>query len=158
MEKKTRDFKILSELRKDSRVKLTKLSMDLGIPISTCFEKVKFFRNEMNIRYISLLDFGKLGYPFKVTMIIKANKSKKQELRKFLSEHRNLNTMIKINNGYDYLVEFIYRSIYELEELLQTIEQEFKVQKIETFYEIEEIRKEVFLPKYDSTGVSMDFV
>jgi DNA-binding Lrp family transcriptional regulator len=147
MEKRTRDMMILSELRKNSRIKLTELSEQLGVPISTVFEKVRYFNSKMNVRYISLLDFSRLGYPFRVTLIIKANKSRKDELREYLSNHRNLNNLIKINNGFDYLAEFIYRSIYEFEEMVQALEQEFRTQKIDSYYEIEPIKKEVFVPE-----------
>ncbi len=150
MEKRIRDMRILSELRKNSRIKLTELSDQLGVPISTVFEKVRYFSTKMNVRYISLLDFGKLGYPFRVTLIIKANKSRKDELREYLSNHRNLNNLIKINNGFDYLAEFIYRSIYDFEEMVQTLDQEFRTQKIDSYYEIEPIKKEVFVPDQPS--------
>ena len=58
---------------------------------------------------------------------------------------RNVNSLFKINNNYDFFVEAIFRDINELEEFKEELEIKFKTRKFVLYHLINEIKKESFL-------------
>ena len=59
---KTKDMQILCHLRQDARMPLTKMSKKTHIPVSTIFDKIKTYENNLIVRHTTLIDFGQLGY------------------------------------------------------------------------------------------------
>ena len=58
-----KDLLILSHLRQDARMKLTKMSRATRIPVSTLFDKIRGYQvNSIVSKNASLVDFSKLGY------------------------------------------------------------------------------------------------
>ena len=59
----------------------------------------------------------------------------------------NVNCLYKINNGFDFMAETIFRSMNELEEFLESLDQRFKLVSKQVYFIIEEIAREQFLTK-----------
>jgi DNA-binding Lrp family transcriptional regulator len=58
------DFRILAELEADSKQSLKALSKNLGVPMSTVYDKIKRFeKNGVIKRYSAILDPMKVGRP-----------------------------------------------------------------------------------------------
>jgi len=134
---------LYTALRKNGREKLTVLSKKLNEPVTTLFQRIR--KSTAIQRFTVLLRYDELGYPCITHTIIKVNKNRKEELRKYLKTHSNVNTIYRINNGYDFIVEGIFRSMYDVEQFLDDIH-EFEIQET-THYVLEEIQKEAFLMK-----------
>jgi DNA-binding Lrp family transcriptional regulator len=139
-----KDELILSYLRMNSRETLTNISKKTQIPVSTIFERM---RNENQIirKHTTLVDFGKMGYPTVVNILIKSDKDHKEELKNYLYSNRNVNSFYKVTNGYDFLFECVFRSIFELENFIEHLENKFNIKSKQVLYTVEDIKREGFL-------------
>jgi DNA-binding Lrp family transcriptional regulator len=140
-----RDYLILSHLRTNARLSLTDISKKTRIPISTIYEKLKRGNIEFSLQHTCLLDFAKLGFSTHAKMTLKSDPRMRQGLSDYLVKHSNVNTVYKINNGYDFLIECVFRNLKELEEFAEKLEIEYKVKSYETYFIIDELKREAFL-------------
>ena len=77
-----KDLKILSYLRNDARIPLTKMSKKTQIPVSTIFDKIKVFEEKVIIRHTTLIDFQKLGYSLRANISLKVERNDKEAKQK----------------------------------------------------------------------------
>ena len=140
-----KDMQIIANLRQNSRMSLTKMSRKTAIPVSTIFDKLKVYEGKLIQKHTSLLDFAKLGYNTRANITLKTNKDKREELKQFLTKHQNINSVYKINNGYDFLAEAVFKNIRELEDFLELLEEKFDVTERNVYYIIEDIKREAFM-------------
>ena len=136
---------LMTCLRQNSRASLTSLSKKTGIPISSIFDKLKRRYGSLITRHVSLLDFAQLGFAIKVHMLIKVGKNDKDPCRETLEKFFNINNLFKVNNGYDYLFEALFHNLKELDDFNDALERKFTITKRETYFVIEDIKKESFL-------------
>ncbi|MBS3108100.1 Lrp/AsnC ligand binding domain-containing protein [Candidatus Woesearchaeota archaeon] len=149
MDKK--DLLILSNLRMNARASLTDISKSTKVPISTIFDKLRVHQNEKLIKkHTALLDFNKLGYPVKAKILIKVNKNKKEEIRNFLLYHPNVNSLFQISNGYNFLIEVVFKQISQLEEFSELLEDKYDIRTKQVYFVIEDIKREEFMSKPES--------
>ena len=139
-----KDRKILVELRRDARAQLTHISKQTGIPISTIFDRLRNKVGGVIKRHVALLDFETLGFTTRAHICLKCTKTTRQKTYNMLVNHHNINSLYKINNGYDFLVEAIFRNIKEVEEFIERLEEEYGVRTKQVFYIIDEIAREQF--------------
>jgi DNA-binding Lrp family transcriptional regulator len=142
---KKQDLVLMSYLRQNSRMSLTKLSRKTGIPISSIFDKLKKSTGTIIQKHVSLLDFEKLGFTVKVSVLLKVGKTQRKEAQDLLNKIFNVNTLLKINNGYDFMLEAVFQNLREVEEFFEGLDRKLTVKKKEVFYIIEDIKKEAFL-------------
>jgi len=140
-----KDLILISHLRKNARETLTKLSRKTKIPISTIFDRLKEYENGIIINHATLINFSELGYSTRANIIIKVGKEQREEMKIHLEKSPFVNTAYKINNGYDFMVECIFKNINELHNFVENLEERFEVQDKQVYYVIEEIKKEKFL-------------
>jgi len=141
-----KELLILTHLRADSRKSLAMISRETDIPISTIFDKVNKLGKSMISKYSPLLDFQKLGFGLRVNFVLKANDKKKQELKDFLLINKNVNSMLRLNNDFDFFIEAVFRDMKGLEEFSESLEK-FKIKKKKEFFIIEDLKREEFLTK-----------
>ena len=111
-----KEMLILANLRNNARETLTKMSRKTSIPVSTIFEKLKTYESGLIKKYTSLIDFTKLGYNTRATILVKTTKEYRDKLRQHLLLDKSLNSVYKINNGYDFMLEGIFREIKDVEQ------------------------------------------
>ncbi len=143
-----KDLLLLTHLRQNARETLTKLSRKTNIPISTIYEKLKTYNRDIIKKHTSLIDFSKLGYNARVEVMLRVDKENRDEIRDFLSRKSCINSIFKINNGYDFLVEGIFRNIQEVEDFLELVEDRFKIKQKQVYYIVDEIKREGFMTGY----------
>ncbi len=139
------DMKILSHLRQNSRETLTRISRLTKIPISTIYDKLKGNEQGVILKHTALIDFSKLGFNTRVNLLIKVNKKQRDELRSYLMTQHQVNSVFRINNGYDFLMEGIFREIKDLEDFNERLEDRFDIKGKQTYFIIDEIQRESFL-------------
>ncbi len=149
-----KDLLILSSLRQNARISLTNMSKKTKIPISTIFDRLKTHEKSIIKKHTSLIDFEKLGFNTRANICFKVDKEKRGAFREYLVRHQNINSVFKINNGYDFLVEAIFKHIKDMENFLEAIEERFDVRERKVYYLIEDIKREEFM----SDAVSADLV
>ena len=74
-------------------------------------------------------------------------KEDRDKLKSYLKEHQSINSLFKINNGYDFLAEGVFENVKELEDFLEMLEDKFKLKDKKVFYVIEDIKRENFLAR-----------
>jgi DNA-binding Lrp family transcriptional regulator len=142
---KPADLKILKHVRANARMNLTTISRKTGIPVSTIFDRLRSHEGRLIERFTALLDFAQLGYPVRVSVLLKALPQHKADLRNFLCAHPRVNNLLRINNGYDYAAECLFRDIRESEEFLEMLDARFCVAGRQVFHVIESIAREKLL-------------
>ncbi|MAG16041.1 hypothetical protein CMO88_03190 [Candidatus Woesearchaeota archaeon] len=140
-----KDLVIITHLRKNCRETLTDMAKKSRIPISTIYEKIKRNEDRLIRKHTCLVDFTKLGFNTRAKIAIQANISHKKDLTDFLLKHQNINSIFKINNGYDYLIEGVFKNMVDLENFLETLQTKFKIKKQETYFIIDDIKREAFM-------------
>lgn len=148
MLKKT-DFLVLSYFRKNARCRLTTLSRKTGIPVSTLFDKLNEFEGGIVRKTVSLLNFSAIGFSTTANVLLKVRKDK-EKLKQHLLKCPSVNSLYKINNGFDFLAECVFRSVKELEEFVESLKEGHSIGTAEVYYIVDELKREDFLsdPSY----------
>ena len=140
-----KDLLLISKLRENSRIKLTSLSKETSVPISTIFDRLKDFDKKEIQKFSCLVDFSKLGFPIKTKILIKINSHERDKLENHLNCNHKVNSLFKINNGYNFLIEGIFKSLKESENFIEKLEKEYNIENIQSFYVLDEIKRESFI-------------
>jgi len=148
-----KDMLILTNLRNNARMSLTEMSRKTKIPISTIYDKLRGLLKEIITKQIALIDFTKLGFNARIKVILKIDKSDREEAKLYLSRHLNVNSVYKINNGYDLLAEGIFKNMNEAEEFIEKLEAKFKLKQLQVYYVVEDIKREAFLNNGELLGL-----
>ncbi|MBT7902683.1 Lrp/AsnC family transcriptional regulator [Candidatus Woesearchaeota archaeon] len=136
---------ILSHLRNDARKNLSTIGRELNIPVSTIHDKVRRFESGVVKRFTAILDLDKLGLN-NVYLAMSCSSHHKENLRNFLNNHPQVNTLHSLTRGYDFLAEFVFGHVRELDNFVVSLKQ-FNLGNIEEFMTQEEIKKESYVPK-----------
>ena len=86
---------LLSYLRDNSREKLTTISKQTTLPISTLYDALKQLENTFVIKHTSLVDFFQLGYKTHAQVLIHVNQEYREKLKQFLFCHQQINNVYK---------------------------------------------------------------
>jgi len=141
-----KDAEIISHLRNNARKKITNISKDLKIPVTTVYDKVRVHEKKYVKKHVTLLDFQKLGLYAKANLAIKVDRNSRDALQKFLVEHPNVNSLSKVDFGSDFLAEVVFKDNGKLHNFVEDLESHYSTQ-IQIFNVIEELKKEEFLTK-----------
>jgi DNA-binding Lrp family transcriptional regulator len=143
---KEKDMEILAHLRKDARKKVTEISKKLKMPVTTIYDRLKAHNKKGIVKkHVALLDFTKLGYHAAALIALKVANEKRNELRDYLSEHPNVNSLYRINFDHDFLTEVIFEDVSKLQEFIDLLGLKFGVKEPKIFNIIGEVHKEKFL-------------
>lgn len=143
MDKK--DLKIICYLRQNARETLTNMSKKTKIPVSTIYERLKSQNGGLITKHTSLIDFNKLGYSTKAHIMIKVGKNSRDNLKKYLMNYNQINSLYKINNGFDFMIEGIFKHLRELEDFFEDLDEKFLIENKEVYYVIDDLKRETFL-------------
>lgn len=140
---KQNDLKILSLLRKDGRQSLTELSKRTNIPVSTLHDKLKRQTPLFIKKHTCLLNFDALGYQLRMMIMLRSPDKERAAL--FIHDQPNINSAMKLDGDYDYVLECIFRNVAELQDFLTALQSAICLEKIKTSYVVEELARERFL-------------
>ncbi|MBR9702860.1 Lrp/AsnC family transcriptional regulator [Candidatus Woesearchaeota archaeon] len=147
MELKTKERALLRYFRNNAREALTKISRKTGMPVSTIFDKLRKYEATIIQKHTSLLNFEELGYRVRAQLFVKTLPENRRTLGAYLKEYPNVNTIYRINNGFDYLVEVVFHSVQELEGFVEELELERGVKEKELYFIIADVAREQFLAR-----------
>ena len=140
-----KDLKIIACLRNNARMPLTKMSRKIRVPVSTIFDRLKMSEREVVVKHTCLLDFTKLGYHARANIAFKVDRDDKAALREYLVRHHSVNSVYKINNGYDFMVEGVFQHVKHMEDFLDTLETKFRILDKKSFFIIDDLKRESFM-------------
>ncbi|MBW2964712.1 Lrp/AsnC family transcriptional regulator [Candidatus Woesearchaeota archaeon] len=133
------------QLRKDGRQTLSDISRKISMPVSTIFDRLRANREDIITRFTCLLDFRKVGFACRTQIVFRIRKEDREPMQEALVKHTNVNSVYKINNGYDFLVEAVFRELREVDEFVEKLEERFKIHEKKVYYIIDDIAREKFL-------------
>ena len=140
-----KDHLILTYLRQNARTRITRIAKETGMPISTVFDRIRYFEGRLIKKYATLIDFSKLGYDVRAFISLGIPIEQRNRLRDYLLENSSINSIFKINNGFNFLVDAAFYSLHHLEEFMDDLDSKFNINKKYIFYIIEELKREDFV-------------
>src|SRR3989344_4790653 len=140
-----KELMLISHLRKNCRQNLTTMSKSIQMPISTIFDRIKKYEQSLIIKHTALIDFAKLGYTAKASFLLKVKREQRDALKEYLLKNFSINSIYKVNNDYDFMVEGVFKDVKEREDFIEGIEDKFQIRKKEVYHIIDEIRREAFM-------------
>jgi DNA-binding Lrp family transcriptional regulator len=145
MELKTRrDITLMMFFRRNARENLTQISRLTHIPVSTIFDRLREFEKDLIQKHTTLVDFRRLGFDIRVNALFKVSKDTREKFREFLMTSEYINSVFRINNGYDYMVEAIFRDMSEFQGFMEQSDR-FKIESKQEFFILEDLKRESFL-------------
>lgn len=144
-----KEMMILTALRENSRASLTEISKQTKIPVSTIYDRLKTYNGNIVKKFTSVLDFQTIGFGAKAMLLLKVHKEKAEALKQHLIADKSVNNLVKINNGYNFLAEVIFKTIPELENYIEKLESDYSLVEKQVFYIINDLKREDFM---SSTG------
>ncbi|MFH1072084.1 MAG: Lrp/AsnC family transcriptional regulator [Nanoarchaeota archaeon] len=145
LQSQNKDLLFMTFLRQNAREKLTSISKKTSIPVTTLFDKLKLMEQDVIIKHTCLLNFDKLGYHCKANILLKAGREARELLKDLLLKSENVNSLMKINNGFDFLATVIFRDMKELNEYMEELEKKAEILEKQVYFVIEEIVQEKFM-------------
>mgnify|MGYP006289128311 CR=1 FL=1 len=140
-----KDLLIVSLLRRNARETLTNISKQTKIPISTIYERIRMNNDGIVKKFTSIIDFSKLGFTTRANIMIKADKESREGLRTTLLSSPHVNSLYRINNGYDFLVEGVFRDLQQVEEFFEKLEEKYDILEKEVHYVLDDLKRESFM-------------
>jgi DNA-binding Lrp family transcriptional regulator len=144
---KNKDVKLIQQLRKNGRETLTNISKATNIPISTLHDMIKDHTGYLIKKHTALLDFNVLGYFYRTKMLCKVAKENRNDAENYLLTHDHVNSVFKINNGYDFLIDGVFSDIKQMHEFVETLEDRFNIENLQTHPVLKELGQEMFMEK-----------
>ena len=145
MEQKTRkDILLMTYFRKNARENLTQISRLTRIPVSTIFDKLREFEKGLIQKHTTLVNFRMLGFDVRVNMLFKVAKDSRPEFKEFLMSNENVNSIFRITNGYDYLIEAIFKDMTDMQRFSELLDK-FKIESKHELFILEDLKRESFL-------------
>lgn len=139
-----RDIALLKCLRSNARLTLTQISRLTKIPISTLFDKLKSHENQTIIKHTTLVNFAKMGFPTKMQVLIKAPSTIRSSLQAYLQEHDHINSLYKVNNGFQFMAEGVFKHLADAELFVNSLEERFEQIECKMHYVLEDLKRERF--------------
>lgn len=145
MELRTRkDILLMTYFRRNARENLTQISRWTSIPVSTIFDKLREYEKGLIQKHTTLVDFKRLGFDIRIDMLFKVSREFREEFKEFLMTNENINSIYRINNGFDYLVEAIFKDMADLHRFTELLEK-FKIEAKQELFILEDLKRESFL-------------
>jgi Lrp/AsnC family leucine-responsive transcriptional regulator len=137
---------IIQHLRKNARKTVSDISKETGIPATTIHNKISNYEKDAIIKgYTCILDLKKLGYPIKANIALKIMKEQRKSFQDFILSNNSINSASRINSGFDFMIEAIFRDMGEFHNFLEEINEKFIVENKQIFYSIADVKSETFL-------------
>ena len=67
------------------------------------------------------------------------------KIKDYLEKQPSVNTLYRINNGYDYMLEGVFRHVRGMENFLEKLDDFFEIKDKKVYYIINDIKKDMFL-------------
>ena len=140
------DLEILRLMRIGKRLSISGIARSLNIPISTVSDKIRRIEEKYVTKRASLINYPRLGFFANSGIAIKAARQKRSGLLEFLKQERCVNSICHINNGFDFLIDCVWRDAIERKEWICSLCSRFNVE-LQIFNVIKTEEREMFITK-----------
>ncbi|MBU0616031.1 MAG: Lrp/AsnC family transcriptional regulator [Nanoarchaeota archaeon] len=142
---KQTEKEIIQYLRQGKRLNISDIARKLSIPISTLRDRIIRIENSYITKRASIIDFEKTGHNASAIVAIKT-KDAREELLEFLKQDQMVNSIWRINTGYDYMAEIICKDNMELYSWIDRLNVRFNTE-FNIFNILKTEDKEKFIPR-----------
>ncbi|MFH1506125.1 MAG: hypothetical protein ABIE94_04035 [archaeon] len=142
---KPNDIEVLTYLRSNARQPLVRISEQTGIPVTTLYDKLRRHERSFIKKYTSLIDFSKFGFPVTTFLMIRGMKEEEEKLKTYLKQHPNVNSVYKTEPFTSFMIEGIFKKVYDVVRFFEELEQNFKIYEKRELYVTEEVAREKFM-------------
>ena len=148
-----RDYTVIGYFRHDARTTLTDMSKTTKIPVSTIYDKLQRFQDRDIIkRHTSLVNFDELGYDIRVNLLLSVDHEDYDDVETFLNDHKKVNNVLRVSNGYDYIAEAVFRDMEEYDTFFNSLGEQ-PIDDIDQYFVMDEVKREAFLTYEENLGV-----
>ena len=127
-------------------MKLTEMSRLTRVPVSTCFDRIKALEEDGVVRlHGCLVDFRSFGFHARALAVFSAHNGDKEKLCEFLKAHVNVNSLFRVNAGWNFLADLVFPGVKEVEDFMDDLDGKFRLKDKKLFYILDEFRREEFL-------------
>ena len=140
-----KEKEIIKYLRGGKRVNISEIARELKLPVSTVRDRIKRIEDKYVIKRSSLLDFRKIGYSANIMLAVKINSKQKFEFLDFLKGQKCVNSIYRVNSGYNFFLEVVCRDSLQLINWIEKIKARFTLE-INPFQILKVEKKEIFIP------------
>lgn len=146
--KKT-DLHIISQLRINGRMPLTEIAQKTKLPVSTVHDRLKQYRRKKWLTFSALPDYAKIGFSTRAYLLLSVEPTEKEKLFQHLEKHPNVNSLFRINNGWNAIIECIFKDMPAMEDFVENLENKFHIKQKQVHYVLDELKREGFLTDPD---------
>ena len=144
-----KEKQLIVNLRKNSRVNIKRVAKECHYPTSTMYGLLHRLEGKNILSYEGKVSFEDIGYPLQVFIIAKTTSEKRNELKNYLVENKNVNSLHIINHRSDFHLECIFSHQREAEEFLENMKEKNTLTEIKIYTVIENIHSDRFLTKME---------
>jgi Lrp/AsnC family transcriptional regulator, regulator for asnA, asnC and gidA len=139
------EIEIINHLREGVKMNMSEIARKLKIPITTVIDRIKRIEDKYVLKHSVLLDYKKLGYSASALLAVKLNSDEHSEFLDFLKFQKNVNTIMKTNSNYNYLVEIICKDNLDYIKWIEAIKSKYNIE-ITPFQILDIEDRERFVP------------
>ncbi len=143
-----KEMLILSQLRRNARQPLIKISNKIGVPISTIYDRIKSCEGNVIKKYATIVDFPKIGFNIRKKILVKVKNP--NEFQRFASENPHVNSIYKLSSEFDFLLDCIFMYMNDHDNFNTQMDQAGVLKRMEFFV--------TEAPKQESFMVDPEFV
>jgi len=144
-----KEKKLIVELRKNSRQRINKIATLHNFPVSTMADILKRLQKKKLFHHTTKIKFEKLGFPLNIKIALKTILQERPSLEEYLQKSPNLNNLYKINDGYDYMAELVFRNHGYFQDFLEDLELKNTIIQKQVFHITRTIQEEKFLTSHE---------
>ena len=142
---KLKEKEIIKYLRKGKRVNISEIARELNLPISTVRDRIARIENRYVIKRSSILNYKSIGYVAHAMLAVKIGSEHKFVFLDFLKEQNCVNSIYRINTGFNFMIELIFKDHLKLLNWMEAIKAKFPLE-ITSFQILKVEKKEGFVP------------
>ena len=142
---KEKEKKLIVALRKNGRKKIKKFANEKNIPVSTMFDVLKRLEKKKIIQHSSSLAFEEIGFPFRIFVTVRTMPQVREDLKEYLLNSKNVNTIHEIDTGFDFHFEAVFKNPKNARDFMTDFEEKNSLIEIRTYNIIANVCKEKFL-------------
>ncbi|MBD3248709.1 hypothetical protein GF336_01570 [Candidatus Woesearchaeota archaeon] len=102
-----KEKEIIQHLRKGKRMNISSVAREMELPVSTVSDAIRRIESKYILKRSSLLDYGKMGYNAHSIIAVKVEPRQRKEFLDFLKKEECVNSIYRINHGFNFLFELI---------------------------------------------------
>jgi len=143
-----KDTKAIVILRKDSREVARTVSKRSGVGMTALCNKIKHNFGGMIAKKTVLLNHDRMGFEIKALILIGVIKNHKVLVRNFLSTSLYINSLYRVNSGYDYAAEMIFKDDNHMDTFIKDLKDAFNISVMDVVTVLETVEREAFMDNF----------